>query len=174
MWRFLGGFVAAIILVALGAFVTVWFGLIPAGADVKQGKFEHWAARRSLHVAIDRGMPQPPYPGDPGSDTTLAAGAKLYIANCSACHGTGSEESTIAKGMYIKPPQFSTDGVDDDPEGETYWKIEHGIRFSAMPSFKKILTEQQIWQIAAFLKRPSDQLPPAADKIWKEPRTSGA
>lgn len=166
--RFLGGFVAALVLVALAGFAVVWFGLFPAGADSKQSALEHWAARRSLNATIRREMPRPPYPDDPPTDATLAAGAKLFITDCAVCHGSGAAESRIARGMYIRAPQFARHGVDDDPEGETYWKIEHGIRFSAMPSFKGILSEQQIWQIAAFLKRPVKQLPPPPKAIWEQ------
>jgi mono/diheme cytochrome c family protein len=56
--------------------------------------------------------------------------------------------------------------VDDDPTGETYWKIEHGIRFTGMPSFKGTLTEEQIWQIAYVLKHGSKDLPAAAAASW--------
>jgi mono/diheme cytochrome c family protein len=167
--RFLGGFVAAFVLLAVAVAVSVWFGLVPAGADVKASPLEQWMARRSLNATIQREMPQPPYPDDPASDVTLVAGAKLYLANCAMCHGSGAQNADIAKGMYIRAPQFAKHGVDDDPQGETYWKIEHGIRFSAMPSYSDLLTQQQIWQIAAFLKRPADQLPPAAKAIWNRP-----
>jgi mono/diheme cytochrome c family protein len=56
--------------------------------------------------------------------------------------------------------------VSDDPAGETYWKIEHGIRFTGMPAFVGSLSEEQIWQIAYFLSHGMDKLPPAADAIW--------
>jgi mono/diheme cytochrome c family protein len=72
-------------------------------------------------------------------------------------------------GLYVRAPQFTRHGVDDDPDGETYWKIEHGIRFTGMPSFKGALSEEQIWQIAYFLKRGTADLPPAAARMWNGP-----
>ena len=51
------------------------------------------------------------------------------------------------------------------------WQIEHGIRFTAMPSYKGNLTEEQIWQIAYFLKNLPDHLPPAAQAEWHKPVT---
>jgi mono/diheme cytochrome c family protein len=116
-----------------------------------------------------REMPRPPYPYAP-SDAATLAGAKLYMEKCSVCHGSGSGgESTIAKGMYVEPPQFDKHGVDDDPEGETYWKIEHGIRFTGMPAFGGELTEEQIWSIAAFLTHKPDDLKSDAAKLWNQP-----
>ena len=166
--RYVAGFVGAIVLGALVAFVVVWFGLMPAGADAAPFPLEKAAAQHALDATIRREMPQPPYPGGAATDATLAAGAKLYMANCAVCHGSGAgSESLLAKGFYIRAPQLNKHGVADDPEGETYWKIEHGIRFSAMPAFGGRMTEEQIWQIAAFLGRPADQLPPAAKTIWE-------
>jgi len=56
--------------------------------------------------------------------------------------------------------------VEDDPEGFSFWKIKHGIRWTGMPSWKATLTDQQIWSLALFLKH-MDKLPPAAEKAWQ-------
>ena len=74
--------------------------------------------------------------------------------------------SPVAKGLYPRPPQLATDGVEDDPEGFSYWKIKHGIRWTGMPLWKGTLTDQQIWTLALFLKH-MDQLPPAAEQDGK-------
>jgi mono/diheme cytochrome c family protein len=167
MRAFFAGVLTVIVLVAVAALAAVWFGYVPAAADDPPASaVERWAAHRALDATIAREMPQPPYPYA-SSDETIVAGAKLYMTNCAVCHGSGgSPQSNVAKGLYVKAPQFTKHGVDDDPEGETYWKIEHGIRFTGMPSFKGSLTEEQIWQIADFLKRPTGALPSAASIIW--------
>ncbi|MBV9439987.1 MAG: cytochrome c, partial [Candidatus Eremiobacteraeota bacterium] len=64
---------------------------------------------------------------------------------------------------------FRRNGVDDDPEGETYWKIEHGIRMTAMPAFDKTLDEKSIWQLTYFMKH-LPELPPKAKAIWEDPK----
>jgi mono/diheme cytochrome c family protein len=56
--------------------------------------------------------------------------------------------------------------VEDDPEGATYWKIAHGIRWTAMPSWKGSLSDQQMWTLTLFLKR-MDKLSPAAEQAWQ-------
>ena len=68
------------------------------------------------------------------------------MQHCAMCHGSGvGDESILAKGRYIHPPQFAKNGVDDDPEGVTYWKIEHGIRWSGMPADKLPAPSAAIW-----------------------------
>jgi len=165
----IAGIVATLVILAAIAFFAVKFGWVPATADVAPPKLERWAAKTSLNATIDRDAPQPPYPVA-SSDAAIIAGSKLYLTNCSVCHGTGVGDPTnIAKGLYIRAPQFVKHGVDDDPEGETYWKIEHGIRFTAMPSYKGSLTEEQIWQITYFMKNLPDHLPPEAQANWMKP-----
>jgi hypothetical protein len=75
-------------------------------------------------------------------------------------------DSPVANGLYSRPPQLATDRVEDDPEGFSFCKIKHGIRWTGMPSWKGTLTDQQIWTLALFLKH-MDQLPPAAEQDGK-------
>jgi len=49
--------------------------------------------------------------------------------------------------------------VTDDPVGESFWKVQNGIRLSGMPGFKQSLSETQMWQVSALLAK-ADQLPP--------------
>lgn len=165
------GILTVLAVLVVGGFGLVWFGLVPARADTPPMPGEKWAANHALDTSVTRAAPQPPYPFGPVTDATLVAGAKAYMANCSVCHGSaGSDPSIISKGMYIQAPQFTRHGGQpDDPAGETYYKIEHGIRFTAMPAFKDLLPEETIWQIAYFLKHGTKDLPPAADKLWNQP-----
>ncbi len=170
MLRFFAGVVATLVAIAAVVFVAVWFGFVPARADVPPPALEKWAARQSLNATLAREAPPPPYPFGPVTDATIVSGAKLYMASCSGCHGSGVGDPSLAsRGFYIEAPQFKRHGVADDPPGETYWKLEHGIRFTAMPAFGGLLTEQQIWQITYFLGRGTDKLPPAAAQIWNQP-----
>ena len=62
---------------------------------------------------------------------------------------------------------MATDGVEDDPESVSFWKVKHGIRLTGMPSWKSALSDQQIWTLALFLKH-MDKLPPAAEQAWQK------
>ena len=171
MRGFLGGFVAALIVVALVVYGAVTTGRVPARADGPLMPGERWAAHTSLKATTDREAPQPPYPYTQ-TDADIENGAKLYVQNCAVCHGTAnSTPNAIARGMGVRPPQFAKHDVMDDPEGETYWKIEHGIRFTGMPSYHQALDEKSIWQITYFMKRAPDHLPAAAKNIWEHPET---
>jgi mono/diheme cytochrome c family protein len=76
----------------------------------------------------------------------------LYMKNCSACHGeTGHGDGMMARGMQPPPVAFADDpDLPSDPVGELYWKISTGRK--PMPSWKKDLTEEQIWMLVSYVK----------------------
>jgi thiosulfate dehydrogenase len=169
----LRGFIAGIATLVVAAFIGVcWLlqsGLISANADATPGSLETWAASTSLNATIQRGAPKGPNPVAL-SDDHLMDGVKLYAQHCAICHGTEAGDvsaSPVARGLYPKPPQLATNGVEDDAEGVSYWKIAHGIRLTGMPSWKASLTDQQIWTLALFLKH-MDKLPPQVQQVWKQ------
>jgi mono/diheme cytochrome c family protein len=150
----------------LGAYLFVSMGCMPANADAKPPALEKWAARKSLNATISREAPRTPNPVAL-NDANLISGVKLYAVNCAVCHGASdAAASNIAKGLYQHAPQLAKHGVTDDEEGETYWKIYHGIRMTGMPSYRETLNEAQLWQVTLFLKH-MDELTPGALKAWK-------
>ena len=153
----------------LGGYALLQSGRIPANADAQPGGLELWMAHKSLDATLDREAPTNPNPVAL-NDQNLVAGVKLFAQNCAACHGSAQGEasrSPIAKGMYPRPPQLASDGVEDDSDGESFWKIKHGIRLTGMPSFGYSLSDQQIWTLALFVKH-MDKLPPAAQQAWQQ------
>ncbi len=164
---FLNGIVFTVAIIAAAVIVAVYEGLMPAGADTKASRPEQWAAKTSLRATIKRESKNLTNPLQP-TDDNLIAGVHLYADNCAVCHGASDgKPSRIAQGFYIKAPQLATDGVEDDPEGVTYWKLAHGIRFSAMPSFEKTLSSDDLWRVTMFLNE-MDKLPPAVEAQWKK------
>ena len=168
---FVLGIVFAVVVAAAAAYVTLVTGTVPAAANGRPLPLEHWAARTSLRATLARDAPKGPNPVAL-TDANLVAGIGLYGQHCAICHGTAQGDasaSPVAKGEYPAPPQLAADGVEDDPEGWTWWKIEHGIRWTGMPSWQDTLTPRQIWTLALFLKH-MDKLPPAAQQAWQQVR----
>ena len=166
---FVFGFVTAVFVALLGGYFVLRGGFIPANADATPGSLETWAAETSLEATLAREAPKGPDPV-PLTDANLVAGIELYGRHCAICHGTAqgtASSSPVAKGLYPPPPQLATEGVEDDPEGYSFWRIKHGIRLTGMPSWKATLSDQQIWTLALFLKH-MDKLPPAAQQAWQQ------
>jgi thiosulfate dehydrogenase len=169
MRGFIFGVAAAVIAALLIGYAALQSGLVPANADATPGGLELWAADTSLSATLRRDAPKGPNPVAL-TDAHLKDGVALYAQHCAICHGTAAGDgsiSPVAKGEYPRPPQLASDGVEDDAEGVTYWKIKHGIRLTGMPSWAGSLTDQQIWTLALFLKH-MDKLPPEAQQAWKQ------
>jgi thiosulfate dehydrogenase len=165
----LSGIVLTLALALIGAYFLVRSGYIPANADAQPSPLETWMARTSLDATLGRDAPKGENPVAP-TEQNLLEGVHLFARNCAVCHGSAkgaASPSPVAKGLYQKPPQFGTDGVEDDPEGVSFWKIKHGIRLTGMPSFGYSLSDQQIWTLALFLKH-MDKLPPAVQPAWQQ------
>lgn len=159
------GALGAAFLAAVGFYAAAAAGLLPANADATPPALEKWIAKKALHAAIRRQAPKGPNPVTL-TDANLLDGIKLYAADCAACHGAAdAKASDIALGLYQKAPQLGRYGVEDDEEGDTYWKVYHGIRMTGMPAFRDSLSETEIWKIVLFLKN-MDALPDEPQKAW--------
>jgi thiosulfate dehydrogenase len=166
--RFIYGFVFALALLVGAGVAAIYSGALPANADSKPNFLEKWVARTALHATMNRETASLSNPLQP-SDDDLRAGVKLYAENCAICHGAADgKPSNAAQGFNVKAPQLAKtdEGVEDDPDAVTFWKIKHGIRFTAMPAFGSTLSDEQIWQVASFLKK-MDKLSPSIDADWK-------
>jgi thiosulfate dehydrogenase len=77
--------------------------------------------------------------------------------------------------MFPRAPQLwavhkkTAVGVSDDPVGETYWKVKNGIRLSGMPSYRELLTDDEIWQVSILLSRADKPLPSPAVTLISTP-----
>ncbi|MGA3004273.1 MAG: cytochrome c [Acetobacteraceae bacterium] len=166
---FFAGVLVTIVVILVGGYFGLRDGVVPANADATPGPFETWAAQTSLHATLQNEAPTTPNPVAL-TDENLIAGIDLYGQHCAICHGTAkgtTSASPLAKGLYPQPPQLATDGVEDDPEGVSFWKVKHGIRWTGMPSWRDTLNDQQIWTLALFLKH-MDKLSPAAQQAWQK------
>ena len=168
---FIIGIVFTLIVEAAVGYAILTNGKVPVSARSGPIFGEAWAARTDQHAVFDREAPKGPNPVAL-NDTNLIAGIQLYAQHCVVCHGTAkgdAAEGPIAKGEYPHPPQLASDGVEDDSEGVTYWKIDNGIRWTGMPAWHGTLSDQEIWTLALFLKH-MDHLPPAAQQAWQAVR----
>ncbi len=172
MKGFIAGIVFTLAAAALAGYVFIVTGAMPANADAPPGSFERWAAHASLHATIDRQAPKGAPPIAP-TQANLSAGLKVYAADCAVCHGASDgRPSRIALGLYQHAPQLAKHGVEDDAEGETYWKVYHGIRLTGMPAFSRTLSQDELWQVSLFLKH-MNALPAPVGEAWKKLPSEG-
>jgi len=86
----------------------------------------------------------------------IAAGGPLYLSHCQQCHGaSGLGNGELAMALTPSPALLAY-LVEQPIAIDQYllWTIsEGGEAFgTAMPAFKKVLSQDQIWEIVAYLR----------------------
>jgi len=83
---------------------------------------------------------------------SIAAGAKVYKAQCLACHGKeGHGDGIRAAELKPRPHNIAIPEMWLQTDGELFYKIGKGN--TPMPSFKKIITTQEIWQVINYVRK---------------------
>ena len=83
--------------------------------------------------------------------TTIAAGKLLYVKECQSCHGKkGKGDGPSAKDLDIPAGDFTKAITQSQSDGALFWKISEGRK--PMLSFKKKLSETQIWQSIVYMR----------------------
>ena len=162
---FIGAAAMLAVILAL-AYGTIISGSINPGADEPTPQLERWAAKSSLHAYLNANVPKKSSPVA-ASDENLQEGAQLYLNHCAVCHGfADGKMSSIASGLYRRPPIFAKEDWSKDDDNLIYWFINHGVRLTGMPAYNQTLEENQMWKIVIFIKRMNN-LPDKTQAYWK-------
>lgn len=83
-------------------------------------------------------------------------GIYLYEEHCQQCHGApGVGPESFSLGMVPAPTAVASIARKRKP-AEIFWVTRHGIKMSGMPAWRYRLTDQQIWQVVAFVNQIPD------------------
>jgi len=112
-------------------------------------------------------------PGMEVNEENLAAGRRIYFRNCMYCHGDYLDgQGHFAETVNPLPANFRDGGtISQLQETYVYWRIATGGPGlpqgatpwnSSMPVWQDFLTEEEIWQVIAFIYDASGSTPRAA------------
>jgi len=87
------------------------------------------------------------------SDRNLQEAMAYFADHCAPCHGNDSSGDTLyGKGLYPKPPDLRLAETQKLSDGERFWIIENGIRFTGMPAFGGSHGSQDDWELVLFIR----------------------
>jgi mono/diheme cytochrome c family protein len=96
----------------------------------------------------------------PASPESIARGARIFAANCVTCHGaSGKGDGPLAKGLDPKPANLAAMATQHS-DGDFAWKVAHGR--GAMPAWKDILSQEEIWHTVNYIKSLGSPTQPQA------------
>ncbi|HET9748002.1 MAG TPA: c-type cytochrome [Casimicrobiaceae bacterium] len=102
---------------------------------------------------------------DPGDAVQVASGKVIYASQCASCHGANLEgqpdwKSRKSNGKMPAPPHDDSGHTWHHPDDILFGITKFGLRppygpsgyQSDMPAFDRTLTDQQIWDVLAYVK----------------------
>lgn len=111
-------------------------------SDDTRSKEQSWQAPKEAAKV------QNPYKGKVNA---ARDGAKIFAQQCAPCHGnSGKGDGIAAQFLETKVSNLKDKIIQQQKDGEIFWKISNGK--APMPAFKDILSDEQKWQLIAFLR----------------------
>ena len=124
-------------------------------ARAKPSEAETGLARAVRSFAIsgrDRARTNPV----PRSEAAERAGLEHFADHCAVCHGNdGGGATNFGRGMFPPSPDLRAEPTQRMTDGELFYIIENGVRFTGMPAFATGTAEgeEESWKLVHFIRR---------------------
>jgi mono/diheme cytochrome c family protein len=153
--RFLRDAVVTVFVVALVVWLFAYARVRSGGlsADAQPGRMEQVVARNLVRLSIPATAKRDenPFRNDPEAWRSAAA---HYETHCAACHGAdGHAETAMATGLYPKVPDLTQPVVQRLTDGELFYIIRNGVRWTGMPAWRLQHSDDESWQLVSFVRQ---------------------
>lgn len=150
------GFILFLFLLFLG--LLGWFGYQSFTTGFSAKAEPHWlevfVARQLRYLAIpqeNRNLRNPVLL----TPEVLKEARAHFADHCATCHANnGSGQTVIGKNVYPKSPDLRLNDTQDMSDGEMFFIIQNGIRFTGMPGFGTGDPSQDTdsWKLVHFIR----------------------
>lgn len=152
-------------LVLIGALLVVAILVIGGLAYVKSTGLRAQAEPGTLETRVARAFRSLAVPAEikertnplAKSEDAFWSGLEHYARYCAPCHANDGRgrKAAFGPGLYPKPSDLLE--THDLTDGELFYIIENGVRFTGMPAFgtgtPSEAGEKLLWQLVTFLRR---------------------
>ena len=149
---------AFVIVIVVGLALAGWVGyrLFTTGfsAKTEPHPLEVFMARQIRHLAIPIEQRNTSNP-IPLNAEVLNEGRAHFADHCAVCHSNdGSGKTPIGKNVYPKAPDLRLTDTQSMSDGELFWVIHNGIRFTGMPAWGSGDPEKDLdsWKLVHFIR----------------------
>ena len=144
MRGFIWGIIVTLLVLCVGGYFYATTGHFDTRAvGNTPSTFERRTAMKSLDEWVDGHAPKQANPFQPTADNVMD-GSMTYDKNCALCHGSLKQPVSVMRDkFYPSVPQLMTN-VPDDPDGNLFYLIKYGVRYTAMPGWDGVLSDDDI------------------------------
>lgn len=149
-----GSTLLMILVAFIGLMVAVAASILHNGlsARARPSAMEEMLARNAWHLSIPSGARDMHNPM-PASAENLSDARLHFADHCAICHANdGSGDALFGRSLYPKPPDLRKAETQDRSDGELFWIIENGVRFTGMPSFASHGMGDDSWKLVLFIR----------------------
>jgi mono/diheme cytochrome c family protein len=153
--RFLRDAVVTLVVLVLVVWLIVYARVRNGGlsCDAQPGRVEQLIAGNLVRLSIPATArdEENPFQHDPEAWRSAAA---HYEDHCAACHGAdGHAETTMAAGLYPKAPDLTQPVVQRLTDGELFYVIQNGVRWTGMPASRREHSKEESWRLVCFVRK---------------------
>jgi mono/diheme cytochrome c family protein len=149
-----GRVIALIIVAGAGLLAGLLTSVLRDGlsARARPTRFEALLARNARTLALPAGAREKGNPVPASSE--ILREARLHFADhCAICHDNdGSGNTAIGQGLYPKPPDLRQPDTQKLSDGELFFIIENGVRFTGMPAFGGAGRQEDSWKLVHLIR----------------------
>lgn len=143
------------VIIVTGNAIVVWF-VLQSGFSAKDEplNIEVTIARQLRHLAMPEGQKHMKNPV-PVTGEVLAEARIHFADHCAICHANdGRGSSMMGQNFYPRTPDLTTSETQSFSDGELYYIIHNGIRFTGMPAWGKDRAEPDLdsWKLVHFIR----------------------
>jgi mono/diheme cytochrome c family protein len=147
----LGWLVILAVLGALTALAVIYSGIFNVAATVTDAPALRWLLITTREASIKRHARDIQAPALGGAEQ-VENGFRIFREACSMCHTPpGRAVTMMSKGLNPAAPPLAA-LVEDMTDVELFWVTKNGIRFTGMPAWAPSYTDQEIWDVVAFMR----------------------
>lgn len=163
------GAIVLVLLIGIGAFMWAGYRLFTTGfsAKAEPHALEVFLARQVRYLAIPLEHRNKANPVTLTPEV-LQEGLAHFADHCATCHANdGSGQTPIGKNVYPKAPDLREPATQHMSDGEIFWVIHNGIRFTAMPAWGETDPDQDLdsWKLVHFIRHLPNLSPEELDRM---------
>lgn len=145
------GVTACVIVVVALAFI--YSGLYNVAADEPHLGGMTWLLSTIQSRSVAARLDGIEVPGNLDQLDRIERGGENYGSMCQSCHlGPEMSPTALYAGLNPTPPQL-TAHAGHHSLAEQFWIIKHGVKMTGMPAWGETHSDEELWDIVAFVKK---------------------
>jgi mono/diheme cytochrome c family protein len=142
---------AALVIAVAGALLLFWIRSSGGfSARAEPGPVETFLARNARRLATPSGAKDLKNPLEP-APLAIAEARDHYADHCAICHANnGSGKTQIGANLYPPAPDMRADSTQRLSDGEIFYIIKNGVRFTGMPGWGG--EDEENWKLVLFIR----------------------